>query len=256
MCSSPRIDDRFQPAIQFHVGTATRARSEPSRAQPLDRRTIAFPGAATSKRACKKKPPALRRWLQTSPPTLMNLPRHNRRLRRIIRRNRNPIVQCSARRHALRGPAASAQEREPCRTSAVNLRARTRTTTRNRQVIFARLQCRARRPAQCSPTQCSAQMSSPRCFQCAPQYSPNCSARQCHRYCLYCPPLKHSKLPALCVNGNVSATPHSSALFAVLEKLIAVPVVFVVNHGTEYAALLLTFDPAYRETSAPWRFQN
>ncbi len=45
------------------------------------------------------------------------------------------------------------------------------------------------------------------------------------------------------VSGNVSTTPHSSALFAVLEKLIAVPVVFVVNHGMEYDTLLLTFDP-------------
>jgi len=36
------------------------------------------------------------------------------------------------------------------------------------------------------------------------------------------------------VSGNVSTAPHNSALFAVLEKLIAVPVVFVVNHGIEY----------------------
>ena len=36
------------------------------------------------------------------------------------------------------------------------------------------------------------------------------------------------------VNGNVSTAPHSSALFAVLEKVIAVPVEFVVKHGIEY----------------------
>jgi hypothetical protein len=52
-----------------------------------------------------------------------------------------------------------------------------------------------------------------------------------------------SYVTCVVVSGNVSTTPHNSALFAVLEKLIAVPVVFVVNHGIEYDTLLLTLDP-------------
>src|ERR1700684_478940 len=46
-----------------------------------------------------------------------------------------------------------------------------------------------------------------------------------------------SYVTCVVVSGNVSTTPHSSALFAVLEKLIAVPVVFVVSQGIEYPPL-------------------
>ena len=50
--------------------------------------------------------------LEAPLPTLMNLPSHNRRLRRIIRRNSDPIIQRPARRHALRRPAAPTQKGE------------------------------------------------------------------------------------------------------------------------------------------------
>jgi hypothetical protein len=52
-----------------------------------------------------------------------------------------------------------------------------------------------------------------------------------------------SYVTCVVVSGNVSTIPHSSALFAVPEKLIAVPVVFVVSQGIEYPALLLTLEP-------------
>src|SRR5579862_9411677 len=90
--------------------------------------------------------------ISTSPPTLMNLPRHNRRLRRIVRRNRNPVVQCSPRRDALRRPAAPAQKRKSRRRSPVNLRATGGTTTRNREIIFPWLQGSACHPAQRLPS--------------------------------------------------------------------------------------------------------
>lgn len=90
--------------------------------------------------------------IEASLQTLMNLPRHNRRLRRIVRRNRYPVIQSSTRGHALRRSTASAQEREPRGTPTVNLRARTCATTRNGQVILARLQRRTHRPAQSFPS--------------------------------------------------------------------------------------------------------
>jgi len=70
--------------------------------------------------------------LEASLPTLMNLPRHNRRFRRIIRRNRDPIIQRPARRHALRRPAATAEKGKPRRGPTENLRACTNATARNR----------------------------------------------------------------------------------------------------------------------------
>jgi hypothetical protein len=88
----------------------------------------------------------------TSPPTLMNLPRHNRRLRRIVRRNRNPTIQCPPRRHTLRRSTAPAQKRESRRRSSINLRASADTTTRNRKIIFSRLQRRGSDPAQRLPS--------------------------------------------------------------------------------------------------------
>jgi hypothetical protein len=45
------------------------------------------------------------------------------------------------------------------------------------------------------------------------------------------------------VTGNVNTAPHNSALLAVLEKLITVPVVLDVSQGIAYDPLLLTFDP-------------
>src|SRR5580704_18544645 len=99
------------PALNGVEGTVHRA--QPQR----------FSGAANIRAPGKTKATGFSPMVLNACYKLMNLPRHNRRFYRIVSRNRDSIVQRSARRYAHGSPTASAQERETCRTSAVNQRA-------------------------------------------------------------------------------------------------------------------------------------
>ena len=142
--------------------------------------------------------------------TLMNLPRHDRWFRRIVRRNSDPIIQRSTRRDALRSPTGPTYEGEPSGTPAVNLRAGTRAATRDRQIVLARLAKSRSRPNSSSSSHAASEHRSWPCSQCEQRCSPSHSALQCHTCCSCCP-LSNVIRDLRRAQGTVNTTPHNSA---------------------------------------------